>query len=137
VENKMLRLQASWFDRIVSVISYLTAGWGGIIVLVLMYIRKKSPSSFLTYNVSQSILVSLIYFILAMSMGIILQILSLIPIINYLTAQITFIFSRPVIGDYSLIQAFVAGLVIYMSVLALAGKYPRVFFISRILDKHR
>ena len=42
------------FDRIISFLSYITAGWGGMIVLVVMYFRKKTPSHFLRYNAMQS-----------------------------------------------------------------------------------
>ena len=59
-------------DRLISCISYITAGWGGMIVLVVMYFRKKTPSRFLRYNAMQSIFISLFYFILAMGLGLIL-----------------------------------------------------------------
>ena len=47
------------FDRLVSFLSYVTAGWGGMIALVILYIRKKNPSKFLRYNAFQSILTDL------------------------------------------------------------------------------
>jgi len=77
-------------DRLFSCISYITAGWGGMIVLVVMYFRKKTPSRFLRYNAMQSIFISLFYFILAMGLGLILKFLSYIPFINYLVAQTRF-----------------------------------------------
>ena len=123
-------VSVGWFDRIVSAITYLTAGWGGMVMLVIMYFRKKSPSHFLRFNVFQSIL----FFVLAASINIILQILSYIPFINYLAAQIAFLFSKPFIGPYSLIQAIMSGLIIYMCVFSFFGKYPRVFGISKIID---
>lgn len=127
-------VSVGWFDRIVSAITYLTAGWGGMIILVIMYFGKKSPSHFLRFNVFQSIFISLLFFVLAASINIILQILSYIPFINYLAAQIAFLFSKPFIGPYSLIQAIMSGLIIYMCVFSFFGKYPRVFGISKIID---
>ncbi len=127
-------VSVGWFDRIVSAITYLTAGWGGMVMLVIMYFRKKSPSHFLRFNVFQSIFISLLFFVLAASINIILQILSYIPFINYLAAQIAFLFSKPFIGPYSLIQAIMSGLIIYMCVFSFFGKYPRVFGISKIID---
>lgn len=122
------------FDKIVSALSYLTAGWAGMIVCVLMYFRKKTPSHFLRYNVFQSIFISLLYFILALGLGLLFQFLSYIPFINYLVAQISLFFNRPVFFNYSVIQTFTIGLVVYLSFFSICGKYPRVYWISKIID---
>ncbi len=124
-------------DRLISCISYITAGWGGMIVLVVMYFRKKTPSRFLRYNAMQSIFISLFYFILAMGLGLILKFLSYIPFINYLVAQIAFFFNRPLLLDYSLIQLFITGLIAYLAITSLLGIYPRVYWISKnIIDRN-
>lgn len=124
-------------DRLISCISYITAGWGGMIVLVVMYFRKKTPSRFLRYNAMQSIFISLFYFILAMGLGLILKFLSYLPFINYLVAQIVFFFNRPLLLDYSLIQLFITGLIAYLAITSLLGIYPRVYWISKnIIDRN-
>lgn len=123
-----------WFDRIFSTATYLTAGWAGMIILVILYFQKKSPSRFLRFNVFQSIFISLLFFVIAGGLDLILKLLSIIPFINYLAAQIAFLLSRPFIGPYSLIQAIMSGLIIYMSIFSICGKYPRVFGISKIID---
>lgn len=125
------------FDRIISFLSYITAGWGGMIVLVVMYFRKKTPSHFLRYNAMQSIFTSLLYFIIAMGLGLILKFLSYIPFINYLVAQIAFFFNRPLLLDYSLIQLFTTCLIAYLAISSLLGIYPRVYWISKnIIDRN-
>lgn len=125
------------FDRIISFLSYITAGWGGMIVLVVMYFRKKTPSHFLRYNATQSIFISLLYFIIAMGLGLILKFLSYIPFINYLVAQIAFFFNRPLLLDYSLIQLFTTCLIAYLAISSLLGIYPRVYWISKnIIDRN-
>lgn len=125
------------FDRIISFLSYITAGWGGMIVLVVMYFRKKTPSHFLRYNAMQSIFISLLYFIIAMGLGLILKFLSYIPFINYLVAQIAFFFNRPLLLDYSLIQLFTTCLIAYLAIASLLGIYPRVYWISKnIIDRN-
>lgn len=125
------------FDRIISFLSYITAGWGGMIVLVVMYFRKKTPSHFLRYNAMQSIFISLLYFIIAMGLGLILKFLSYIPFINYLVAQIAFFFNRPLLLDYSLIQLFTTCLIVYLAISSLLGIYPRVYWISKnIIDRN-
>lgn len=125
------------FDRVISFLSYITAGWGGMIVLVVMYFRKKTPSHFLRYNAMQSIFISLLYFIIAMGLGLILKFLSYIPFINYLVAQIAFFFNRPLLLDYSLIQLFTTCLIAYLAISSLFGIYPRVYWISKnIIDRN-
>ena len=127
-------VSVGWFDRIISAISYLTAGWGGMIIFVIMYIRKKTPSRFLQFNVFQSIFISLLFFVISGSLEIIVKILSYIPFINYLTAQILFLFNRPFIGSYSLVQAILSGMLIYLTVFSVLGKYPKIPGISKIIE---
>lgn len=122
-------------DRIISVISYVTAGWVGLIYMVILYFMKKPSSLFLRYNVFQSIFISFFYFLLCMIFGFISNILLQIPLINALVSWFILLFNRPVIFEYSAIQSFVMGLFIYMSVMALMGKFPRVYWVSRIIDK--
>ena len=122
-------------DRIISVISYVTAGWVGLIYMVILYFVRKPASLFLRYNIFQSIFISFFYFLLCMIFGFISNILLQIPLINALVSWFILLFNRPVIFEYSAIQSFVMGLFIYMSVMALMGKFPRVYWVSRIIDK--
>ena len=128
------RHTVSWFDRIISLLSYVTAGWGGMIYCIIMYFRKKMPSRYVRYNVFQSIFISLLFFILSFGFGLILKFLSYIPFLNYVVASITFQFYRPVLFEYSLIQLFVIGLTLYLSGLCLVGRLPRVYWVSKIID---
>lgn len=122
-------------DRIISVISYVTAGWVGLIYMVILYFVGKPASLFLRYNIFQSIFISFFYFLLCMIFGFISNILLQIPLINALVSWFILLFNRPVIFEYSAIQSFVMGLFIYMTVMALMGKFPRVYWVSRIIDK--
>jgi hypothetical protein len=121
-------------DRLVSFLSYISAGWFGMIYCIVLFVGKKSPSMFVRYNVFQSIFISLLYFVLSFGFGLLLKFLSYIPFLNYIVATITFQFNRPVIFDYSFIQAFMIGLTIYMAVISILGRRPRVFWVSRIID---
>lgn len=120
------------FDRIISFLSYITAGWGGMIVLVVMYFRKKHLPIFEIQCYAINIYLITI-FIIAMGLGLILKFLSYIPFINYLVAQIAFFFNRPLLLDYSLIQLFTTCLIAYLAISSLLGIYPRVYWISKIL----
>ena len=122
-------------DRIISVISYVTAGWAGLIYMVILYFVGKPASLFLRYNIFQSIFISFFYFLLCMIFGFISNILLQIPLINALFSWFILLFNRPVIFEYSAIQALVTGLYIYMTIMALMGKFPRVYWVSKIIDK--
>lgn len=121
-------------DRLVSFLTYITAGWFGMIYCIILFIGKKMPARFVRYNVFQSIFISLLYFVLSFGFGLILKFLSYIPFLNYLVASITFQFNRPVFFEYSLIQTFMICLTVYMAVFSLLGRRPRVFWVSRIID---
>ena len=121
-------------DRLVSFLSYVSAGWFGMIYCIVLFIGKKMPSMFVRYNVFQSIFISLLYFVLSFGFGLLLKFLSYIPFLNYIVATITFQFNRPVFFDYSFIQTFMIGLTIYMAVVSILGRRPRVFWVSKIID---
>ena len=121
-------------DRLVSFLSYISAGWFGMIYCIVLFVGKKMPSMFVRYNVFQSIFISLLYFVLSFGFGLLLKFLSYIPFLNYIVATITFQFNRPVFFDYSFIQTFMIGLTIYMAVVSILGIRPRVFWVSKIID---
>ena len=128
------RRTVGWLDRIISILSYITAGWFGMIYCIIMYFRKKMPSRFIRYNVFQSIFISLLFFVLSFGLGLLLKFLSYIPFLNYVVATITFQFNRPILLQYSLVQVFIIGLTLYMSVICLIGRLPRVYWVSKIID---
>ena len=121
-------------DRLVSFLSYISAGWFGMIYCIVLFVGKKMPSMFVRYNVFQSIFISLLYFVLSFGFGLLLKFLSYIPFLNYIVATITFQFNRPVFFDYSFIQTFMIGLTIYMAVVSILGRRPRVFWVSKLID---
>lgn len=131
----MAKHPVSLTDRFVSAATYITAGWGGIVYAVIMYFRKRKISKFTTFNIFQSVFVSLLFFAVSVILGFILKILSYIPLIDYLVVRLTFFFNRPLIGDYSLIQFFVFSVVIYMTFYAALGKIPVLFWISDIIRR--
>jgi hypothetical protein len=122
-------------DRIFSFLSYVSAGWIGLIVLILLYFMKRSSSRFLRFNVFQAIFISLLFYVIAMGLGYILKLLSFIPFVNLLIANITLLFTQGAIFDYSIIQICMLGLVIYLSIMSLLGKMPRIYWVSKIIDR--
>ncbi len=121
-------------DRVASCLTYLTAGWFGLIYFVILYFQKKSPSMFLRYNLFQAIFISLFLFVLSMSIGLISNLLLAIPFIKVVVSWIILIFNRPVFFEYSIIQLLILTLVAYLAGFSLLGKYPKVFGISKIIE---
>lgn len=126
--------QAGFVDRIVSALSYFSAGWAGIIYFVILYINKKTPSRFACYNVFQSIFISILFFLIAEVFKLVCNLLLVIPFVKVVVTWFLFIFNRPFILHYSIIDVFVIVLFFYMAVWSFAGKYPKVPFVSKIIS---
>lgn|SRR5574344_33867 len=130
----MLKDFISTKDKVVSLLTYLTVGWVGLIYCIVLFIKGSSPSRFIRYNVFQSMLIAFLYFTLCLGLGLLFQLLTIIPFINYLASQIMFLFNRPILFDYSFIQVFMIGLFLYLGIMSAFGKYPRVYKLSKIID---
>lgn len=124
----------SIFDRTISAVSYLTGGVVGVVCFVALYLCKKRTTHFLRFNVIQAIFLTLLYAVLSMGLNLIMGILIHIPLIKILAAYVDFIFNRPFIADYSIIQFAILLIVVYLVVFSILGKYPRLYKISEIVD---
>lgn len=121
-------------DKIIACLTYLTTGWVGIIYFVFLYLRKKTPSRFLRYNVFQAIFISLLFFLVCEVLKLLCDFLLIIPIIKIIVSWFIFIFNRPVLFQYSTVQVFMMGLFLYMAIWSLMGKYPKVVWVSKIIQ---
>jgi uncharacterized membrane protein len=128
-------LTVGFMDRIVSCLSYVSVGWVGFIVLILLYFMKRKSSRFLRYNVFQSIFIALLFYVVAQGFDYILKLLSYIPFVNYIISTITTNFSVGIFQGYSLFQIFLFGLIVYLAFCSFVGRYPRVYWISNIIDR--
>lgn len=123
-------------ERIVAALSYITMGFAGFIWLIIGIFTKSPLRPFMQYHIFQSIFISIAYFLLSYILGFLLNILSFIPLINQLTAQITFYLNTPLFGVYSIIQVIVYGIIIYLAVTSFMGMYSRFPWISDIIDQN-
>ena len=123
-------------EKIVSGLSYLTMGFVGFIWLILGIFTHSRLRSFAQYHIFQSIFISIAYFLLCMICGFVLNLLSFIPFINRLVAQITFFLNAPIIGNYSIIQTFLYFIIIYLAITAFMGQYSRIPYVSDIIDQN-
>ena len=69
-------------ERIVAALTYPTMGMIGFIWLILGLITKARPRVFTLYHIYQSIFLSIAYVVLSLLIGIVVNILSYIPLIN-------------------------------------------------------
>lgn len=126
--------QPFMIERIVAALSYLTMGFVGFVWLIIGLFTKTRLTKFLQYHIFQSIFISIAYVLLSMFLGFVVNILSLIPFINKIVAQLTFFLNMPLLFGYSLIQAFIYALMIYLAITSFAGKYSYLPYISNIIN---
>ena len=94
-------------ERIVTALTYPTMGMIGFIWLILGLITKARPRLFTMYHIYQSIFLSIAYVVISLLIGIIINMLSYVPLINKLVAQLVFWTNAPVFFGYSIIQTIV------------------------------
>lgn len=123
-------------ERIVAALTYLTMGMVGFIWLIAGLFTKARLKPFLQYHIFQSIFIALGFTVLSIFIGWLSNLLSFIPIINRLVAQITFLLNMPLFFDYSLLQTLIYTVLIYLAVTAFMGKYSYILWVSDIIDQN-
>lgn len=120
-------------EKIIASLSYLTMGTVGFFWLLLGIFTKNTIRPYLQYHIFQSIFISIAFFLLNAFLGLIMNILSLIPLVNQLVLQFTFYLNAPFIFGFSLIQAVMYSIIIYLVVTSFQGKFSYLPYISEII----
>ncbi len=128
--------QPFMIERIVAALSYLTMGFVGFIWLILGLFTRANLRHFMQYHIFQSIFISIAFVLLSYIVDFMSNILSFIPLINKLVAQLTFLLNMPFIFDFSIIQVIIYLFLIYLAITAFMGKYSYVPFVSEIIDQN-
>ena len=123
----------SFSDRIVSAGSYITGGLIGVIWQVICAVRRKAVSRFLIFNIFQSVFLSLFIFILNLLLSFTVRLLIMIPIINKITNMVILTLFSPVYYGWSIIGFIILTIYVYLSLCSLAGKYPYLPWVSKII----
>lgn len=123
-------------ERLVAALSYLTMGMVGFVWLIIGLFTKASLKPFLKYHIFQSIFISLGFAVISIFVGWVSNILSFIPLINKLVAQINFLLNMPLIFDYSLLQTLIYAFLIYLACTSFIGKYSYIPYVSDIIDQN-
>ena len=133
MQNKYQQTGPALIERIVAALSYITFGLAGFIWLLIGLITRKNLKSYLQYHVFQSIFLSILYFLVSAFLGLIMNILSLIPFVGQLILRVTFYLNAPMILGFSLIQGIINVVLIYLVITSLQGKYSYLPWVSDII----
>ncbi|MDD3437195.1 MAG: hypothetical protein PHC64_08605 [Candidatus Gastranaerophilales bacterium] len=120
-------------EKIIAALTYITFGFAGFIWLLIGIFTKNNIRPYLKYHIFQSIFLSIAYFLLGAFLGLIMNILSVIPLVNQLVLQLTFYLNAPIIFGFSLIQTLVYAVILYLVVTSFQGQYSYLPWISEII----
>ena len=121
-------------EKIIAVLTYLSAGAIGFIWIILAVFTHNELRPFLRYHVYQSIFLAIIYFLISTFIGLLMSILSFIPIIKNIVGNIGFFLSMPVIGHFSIIGLIILGILLYLTIKAAQGKYSYIPWVSDVIN---
>lgn len=120
-------------ERIIAALSYITFGFVGFIWLLIGLFTKNNLRPFLKYHIFQSIFISIAYFLLCQFVGLLMNILSMIPFVGQIIMQLTYFLNAPLLFEFSLIQIVINALVLYLAATSFMGKYSYIPWISEII----
>lgn len=120
-------------EKIIASLSYITFGFVGFLWLLIGILTKNNLRPYLKYHIFQSIFIAIAYFLLSAFIGLIMNILSVIPLVNQLVLQLTFYLNAPLLFGFSLIQTVIYIIIIYLAITSFQGKYSYLPWISEII----
>lgn len=123
------------FDRLICATTYLTMGLVGIVWLLLLVLFKKPIKPFVNFHATQSIVFSLIVYILSLLASTLVNLLSPIPLIGRGIFNVYLLLTVPIHHTFSVVGLIVGGLIFYMALFAFLGKYSYVPYISDIIRR--
>lgn len=136
MQNRYPQSEALLIEKIIAALSYITMGAVGFIWLLIGIFTKNNLRPFLKYHIFQSIFISIAFFLLGAFLGLIMTILSFVPIINQIVLQFTFYLNAPILFGFSLIQAVCTGIIIYLVITSFQGQYSYLPWISEIIKEN-
>lgn len=134
MHNSSARFDKPYFiEKLVSALSYITAGFVGFIWLLLGIFTKSRVRPFMKYHIFQSIFLAIAYFLLCQLLGMLGAIISYIPFVNNLVLMVAYLLNAPVLFGISIIQVLIYTLMIYLVVTSMQGRYSYLPWISDII----
>ena len=132
----MYREDSKIFERLIAAASYITFGTIGFIWILIAFFTKTNLKGYLKYHTFQSIFISIFYFIVSSLLGLVMQILSVIPVVNQIATRIYFWLNTPLFFGFSFINSIIYLIIIYLVVTCLAGRYSYLPWVSDIIKEN-
>ncbi|MGN0018996.1 MAG: hypothetical protein ACI37S_08150 [Candidatus Gastranaerophilaceae bacterium] len=120
-------------EKLVSALSYLTAGLIGFVWLLLGIFTKSNLRPFLKYHIFQSIFLSIAYFLAIQLLGMLASIINFIPLVRNIFSMLIFPLIIPVVFGFSIIQILIYTVILYLVLTSLMGRYSYLPWISDII----
>ena len=121
-------------ERLISALTYLTAGGVGFVWLIIAAIFKKKVSPFIMYHIMQSIFLAIAYFLLTTLCELVYVILYRIPLVNAIPYFVNM--PLPFLFGLSIVQALTTVVIIYLAVTAFMGVYSYIPWVSDIINQN-
>ena len=128
-------------EKIISILSYASMGIVGVLWIIFAYVMKKNLRFFLMYNISQSMVISITLAIIKLALDLILPILSVIPILNYISAIFNYLISIKLIRLYPLgisftiLELIVFIILAYICIGVVVGRIFYVPVLTNLMQK--
>ena len=116
-------------ERLISALSYFTAGFAGVIWLIIAALSRKRVTPFIMYHVSQAIFLSVTFFLISLLAKLVFVILYKIPIIN----TIPYLLNMPLVLGFSIVQLFTTTVMFYLVITSIMGYYSYLPWVSDIV----
>ena len=126
-------------ERIIASGSYLTMGLVGFVWFLLSYfVLKKEMSKFLSCNIFQSFIISILCAVLSIVYDIVMRIIFAIPFIGkFFYFLHVLIFSTPIFNTLTLANFITLAILLYLSIFPLFGTLPFIPYITNVVKSYR
>ena len=124
-------------EKIIAMLTYLNC-WIGFIWLIIAAILKKGIKPFMRYHIFQSIFIAFALFIIQMGLNLLLNLINFIPIINKIVSIVFNFFTSglQIFFGYSVIQAFIFIILLYLAIGAAMGRDSYLPVVSDIIKQN-
>lgn len=136
LKNSRYNTQPYMIEKIIASLTYLTMGMAGFVWLIVCAFAKSGLRPFLRYHIFQSFFLVMGLFLLNIFTNLVVNILSVIPIINVLVYKILFFFTAPILFGYSIVNIFILVVMLYLVLTSIRGKYSYIPWVSNIIDSN-
>lgn len=120
-------------DRIVSVLTYITGGFVGVIWLIYCSLKRKPMTKFILFNIYQSIFLSLFLYIANLLFNMVYHLLAAIPFISRIINGLYFALYSPIYLGWSIVGLILLLMYIYLMLFSLLGKTAYIPWVSNII----